>query len=338
MNNKYSIIIPVYNVYEYLDRCVASVLNQTYEQFEIILVDDGSTDGSALLCDNLSEKDERIIVVHKSNEGVSSARNIGLDLSSGDYITFLDADDYWNDINVLQKVNNISDVDLIYMPNIIVRYPNGKYQIRSNEIEKCDYKAHFSVLDCFSKYLTKGGWACYCGFYSREIVSTIRFDESLKIGEDADWFFSVCEKANSFLIFKDPVYNYCIYRPGSTMNLRNPESLKTVYYLVEKWRKKWEESDNIAIKRIYTVLCNNALNYSKSFYLYSADDRKMLIESLINSNSLYGANNRYSQVCRFLVRYLGFDKTFTCMGFFYKLKIYARKLKAILLVLEDICE
>ncbi len=89
-----SVIIPVYNVEKYLDRCIGSVVNQTYTNIEIILVDDGSVDNSAKICDLWAEKDNRIKVIHKSNEGAGIARNAGLDVASGDYVLFVDSDDF----------------------------------------------------------------------------------------------------------------------------------------------------------------------------------------------------------------------------------------------------
>lgn len=94
MNELISIIVPVYNTMKYLVRCVESILNQTYKELQIILVDDGSTDGSGALCDDYAAKDKRIFVIHKENGGLSSARNAGLDVAAGKYIGFVDSDDY----------------------------------------------------------------------------------------------------------------------------------------------------------------------------------------------------------------------------------------------------
>ena len=91
-----TVIVPVYNVEKYLTRCVDSIINQTYKNLEIILVDDGSTDSSPAICDNYAKKDSRINVIHKQNNGASSARNAALDIASGDYIGFVDSDDYIN--------------------------------------------------------------------------------------------------------------------------------------------------------------------------------------------------------------------------------------------------
>ena len=92
---KVSIIVPVYNVEHYLEECIKSVIEQTYKNIELILVDDGSTDKSGKICDNYSSLDERIIVIHKNNGGLSSARNVGLEAAQGRYIIFIDSDDYW---------------------------------------------------------------------------------------------------------------------------------------------------------------------------------------------------------------------------------------------------
>lgn len=105
-----TVIVPVYNIKEYLPRCVASICGQTYDKLEILLVDDGSTDGTGVLCDELAGKDARIRVFHQQNGGSSSARNLGLDHASGEYIGFVDSDDYI-DSNMYQ---NLYDAILAY--------------------------------------------------------------------------------------------------------------------------------------------------------------------------------------------------------------------------------
>ena len=103
MDKKISIIVPVYNLEKYLPRCLNSVCNQTYKNLEIILVDDGSTDKSSDICDNWAKKDSRIIVIHKKNGGVSSARNAGIKKATGEYIHFVDGDD-WLELNCYEKI------------------------------------------------------------------------------------------------------------------------------------------------------------------------------------------------------------------------------------------
>ena len=106
MNIKFSVVIPVYGVENYLEKCVNSVLNQTYKNFELILVDDGSKDNCPAICDKFSQIDDRVRVIHKQNEGVVIARQQGVNISTGDYIILIDGDDYV-DINYLQEFFNV---------------------------------------------------------------------------------------------------------------------------------------------------------------------------------------------------------------------------------------
>lgn len=94
MNKLVSVIVPVYNVEKYLERCINSIIQQSYNNLEIILIDDGSTDASGKICDEYKEKDDRIIVIHKENGGLSDARNAGIKIFTGEYVTFIDSDDY----------------------------------------------------------------------------------------------------------------------------------------------------------------------------------------------------------------------------------------------------
>lgn len=106
---KISIIVPVYNVEQYLENCINSVLNQSFRNFQLILVDDGSKDSSGEICDRFVQKDSRVKVIHKSNAGVSAARNAGIDIATGQFICFIDSDD-WIESEYLQKI-----VDEIYL-------------------------------------------------------------------------------------------------------------------------------------------------------------------------------------------------------------------------------
>lgn len=108
---KVSIIIPVFNVQKYLKCCVESVLAQTFTNYEVLLIDDGSSDGSSEVCDQIAELDSRIVVVHKQNTGVSDTRNHGLDLARGDYVIFLDSDDFWYDTTFLEKLVDLADIN-----------------------------------------------------------------------------------------------------------------------------------------------------------------------------------------------------------------------------------
>ena len=124
-NDLVSIIIPVYNVAPYLDRCIQSACTQTYKNIEIILIDDGSTDESGEKCDHWAEKDSRIVVVHQKNSGVSAARNTGLDIANGKYISFLDSDDEFIPYTIERALCNFTvDTDLVSFGYNIVNSDN----------------------------------------------------------------------------------------------------------------------------------------------------------------------------------------------------------------------
>ena len=135
-----SIIVPIYNVEQYLDRCIQSILNQTYQNLEIILVDDGATDCSGVIADSYAAKDKRIKVFHKENGGLSDARNYGLDHVTGDYILFIDSDDFIVNTmceRLITVANNnnadiiITSIDIIitryYISIVIIRYSNQSF-------------------------------------------------------------------------------------------------------------------------------------------------------------------------------------------------------------------
>ena len=120
MSEKISIIIPVYNVEKYLRRCLNSIINQTYKDIEIILVDDGSTDNSGKICDEYKEKDNRIVVIHKENGGLSDARNAGIDIAKGKYIGFIDSDDF-ADIRMYEIIYNNFQMKKKFMEQKIMK-------------------------------------------------------------------------------------------------------------------------------------------------------------------------------------------------------------------------
>lgn len=134
MNPLISVIVPVYNVERYLNQCIDSILAQTYKDFELILVDDGSKDKSGEICDEYVKKDSRIRVFHKKNGGVSSARNYGIDNAQGTYICFVDSDD-WVDETYLEDMLKPGDYDWIIQGIKI----NDKYRIYKNEFLKDKY-------------------------------------------------------------------------------------------------------------------------------------------------------------------------------------------------------
>ena len=185
-----SIIIPVYNVEKYLKQCVDSVLNQTYQNYEIILVDDGSKDSSGILCDEYQKLSNKIKVIHKENGGLSSARNFGTKQAIGDYVIYLDSDDYWDDNCALERiVFNIRDYDVLNFHSKkyfekskrIVNYfseVDTSYFETLNDYEKKSYlvKEHQFIASAWNKVVKKTLIDEYDLYFNEGITS-----------EDIDW-------------------------------------------------------------------------------------------------------------------------------------------------------
>ena len=210
---KLSIIIPVYRVEDTLDRCVGNVLKQDYDDMEIILVDDGSPDGCPQKCDDWAGKDSRIRVIHKSNGGLSDARNAGLDIVQGDYITFVDSDDFICLSTYGPLMHTLSkrpDIDILEYP-VIVNYRSPK-----------QYKLDFTedtVYDNISDYWYKGqaylhSYACN-KIYRSSLFEEIRYPKDI-VFEDIHILPKLLKKANTIMTTGKGLYYYCQNPSGIT--------------------------------------------------------------------------------------------------------------------------
>lgn len=224
---KISIIVPVYNAGAYLKDSVASVLNQTFRDFELILVNDGSTDESLAVLKALKETDARIKVLSQENKGVTAARKLGWVNSVGEYITFLDADDafYPNSLELLIKDVKQESYDIINGSFISV--PSGKQWIhkKTGVFNKREY------LESFMLDTTYG--VIYASIYNRKIIqdSTFAFDKTIKIGEDVLMNIELCSRVNKVKNITACVYKYTDDNSNSAMKLiiRHPSYYKRFY-------------------------------------------------------------------------------------------------------------
>ena len=169
-----SVIVPVYNVERYVNRCVESIMNQTYPELEIILVDDGSTDSSGVLCDTFAEKDARITVIHKKNGGLSDARNTGIDASTGSYIVFADSDD-WLDPDMIQLLYNVlkknnADIAECSYRNVYTDHILEETSCSAEVVNGDSVTALEGMLDW--KYFKPVAWN---KLYKRSVIQDIRY-------------------------------------------------------------------------------------------------------------------------------------------------------------------
>ncbi len=207
-----SVIVPVYKVERFLPKCIESILAQRNGNFELLLIDDGSPDNSGKICDEYAAKDPRIKVFHTPNGGVSAARNVGLDNATGDWLSFVDSDD-WVDPQYLDLPEELLTSDVIQKPyNIyleddtlaVVADIKSSYTLNSFE-----QIAHF-----FVKYRSNALWD---KLISRRVVADRRFDTSLSVGEDFLFFLSCLSDIKSYSFSTRGAYNY-LRRQGSVMS------------------------------------------------------------------------------------------------------------------------
>ena len=212
---KISVIVPVYNVEKYVKRCIDSIVNQSYENLEIILIDDGSTDLSHQICDDLAKKDSRIIVVHKENGGLSSARNTGLDIATGDYIYFIDSDD-WVALDTFQYAMNLIDkynLDAVEFEYRYVSSTSEKIKERKEKIKILEGK---DILQNYMYATTvRGNYSvCICLFKST-VLKGIRFREG-KIAEDGDFKYLAYKNCSRIVCSNQLKYFY--YQSGNSIS------------------------------------------------------------------------------------------------------------------------
>lgn len=209
-NKKVSIIVPVYNVENYIIRCINSLIRQTYENIEIIVVDDGSTDNSMTICNDLLLKDSRINLFHKENGGLSSARNYGIINSTGEYITFIDSDDDV-DITYVEKLVNAleeKNVDISMCGRKIIYTYKNENVINSSKINNMTLNVD-SFLNYIDDNTAYGSFACG-KLYKRKIVLNAMFDETIYVYEDNLFCVEICKENPSFYYFDDKLYNYYV--------------------------------------------------------------------------------------------------------------------------------
>lgn len=212
----FSVIIPVYNAQQHIKRCMESIIDQSYTDLEIILINDGSTDNSGEICDDYAQKDKRVKVIHKENGGVSSARNAGLEIATGDYISFIDPDD-WIDRNMYETLfSHISDANIDVLrfnayrkDEIINELPfDGVY---TNEDLENKVLLPMIGAEAFGGMFILG--VLWLHIYKREIIEKyhIRFNTRLRRCEDRLFTLTFTIHAKSMKFIKDVLYHYEVY-------------------------------------------------------------------------------------------------------------------------------
>ena len=259
-----SIIVPVYKAEKYLNRCVESIVNQTYKNLEIILVDDGSPDNCPQMCDEWAEKDGRIKVIHKENGGAAMARNAALDTASGDYIGFVDSDDWiaCNMYEVLYNslIENDSDISMC-------RHFDVDAQSAIKEIDFYFSEEAITGKDCIvlGKY-SAVNCVLWNKLYKKELWQNIRFPNYMKYEDEAVLPY-IYNEAKKIACVQAPLYYY-VYVDGSIMNSQLSDNDLVMINIMEKRLEFFSGTD------IYLKILSNCLNVIRGLLVFHSNEPK----------------------------------------------------------------
>lgn len=266
-----SVVVPVYNVEKYLVRCVDSILNQKYENLEIILVDDGSTDNSGALCDEQKIRSDKIKVVHQRNMGLSGARNTGIDVSTGEFICFIDSDDYVNPdyVRYLYNICVSNNCDIGICGFVTTEKSDYSYSV--NMDSKVDLFTAGELLDLFYSDMHVPIVAAWNKIYKRECIGDIRYDVG-RIHEDEGATFRFLYNAQKIAYSLEPLYYYFSREDSITGNgysIKNLDILKAYENRLEFYK---EQSEIELYERECQFYLSEILtNYYKVYYKLGRD-------------------------------------------------------------------
>ena len=263
---KISIIVPVYNTSKYLNRCIDSLVNQTYKNIEILLVDDGSTDNSRQMCSKWAEKDSRIVCLHKENGGQASARNMGLDHATGDYIAFVDSDDCVSPFYAEKLLNACIDnnVKISFCGYALTDETSLPENMQPSDeqypVEIISDYAYFERIYTHQEIAYVVVWN---KLYHHSIFENLRFTEA-HIYEDEGIIHQIIDKCDRIAVSYQPLYFYAM-RPGSTMKTKGfrPAGMDVLEFWTERMdyfrTKGWDNLVYFTMKN-YLVKCLELYN------------------------------------------------------------------------------
>lgn len=269
-----SVIVPIYNVEKYLDRCITSIVEQTWANMEIILVDDGSTDGSGAVCDKWRERDGRITVLHRKNGGLSDARNAGLDRAVGDYIVFVDSDDYIDPALVSYCLDALkrNRVDMVV-------YGYHRVDDACNDLIECgggrlrEKKVKKEELPDLCFRTGKISVAVWSKFYKREVWEGLRFPKG-RLVEDGFVILDVLMRVDYALISEKKLYYYR-KRPGSIMDVGGS---KLAWDALMASRLKYEKSKKY--RKLYQLMRASYVSQLMGVYEFASKrNRKKILRA-----------------------------------------------------------
>ncbi len=322
-----SIIIPVYNVEKYLKQCVDSILSQNLTDYEIILVDDGSPDGSGVICDEYVSKNSCISVIHKTNGGLSSARNAGIDMAQGDYIIFMDSDDWWNEnvsvLGVLEQVKQSPKTEMFLFTSL--DYVEGKGLFKRDEHTRLSLVPTDCVEAYYKGLLNNGNLEVSAAtkILKKEflIKNNLYFQQGIT-SEDNEWILRLLRCLNDVKIINEPLYICRMGRVGSITNSIKKKNIVDLLNIINKSIEYYKENDNVTLKKYELCYCSylwfSALGLSRKL---NSSERKEL-RSLFNKTKevCKYSNSSKTKLCLRVYKALGYEVTGFVLGIYLWLK------------------
>lgn len=287
METLISIIVPIYNVEKELNRCVKSLINQTYTQIEIILVDDGSPDGCPQLCDRWAEYDSRILVIHKKNGGLSDARNTGLMAASGEYVLFVDSDDYLQLDSCYKFMNCIlQDIDIIVGEATIYNGTKVEHQLHTSLRPERTYTNEEYLMEV----IPRGEWyapVCY-NLYNRKFLlqSHLLFKQGI-LHEDMEFLPRVFLAANKISYLNYEFYQYVIREGSITQNSHFDNNINDLMNIYTDWKRIFDKMSNKTLKKVlYGFLIKSYIATCRKFRIKVSKKMDFMNWKFIFENSL----------------------------------------------------
>lgn len=259
MQSLISVIIPVYNAEKYLSACLESVMAQTYKNLEILLVNDGSTDNSVAVCEEFAVKDQRIKLIHKENGGVSSARNCGLQNANGEYVTFIDSDDYV-DKDYVQALYDALQTDNADMSFCNFVYAGKTLESSGEKLPDaiCIDKNSPETVRFLSRFFRVGSYimgSCWRILYKKQLIETDTFNPRLRIGEDLLFMINALLKAEKVTFVKQDLYFYRVNEESCMLTYKK-NYLQNQTDLYTEIQKRFETLNVSKMLNVYGAVVN----------------------------------------------------------------------------------
>ena len=300
-----SVIVPVYNVEKYLEKCINSIKNQTYKNLEIILVDDGSPDNCPALCDSLSKTDDRIKVFHKENGGVSSARNLGLENATGEFVAFVDSDDYLEKTYYADMVALIDKKTDIVTSNITINSLKGSKILPP--INKDDISDILDSPENFMQFILSNYFDFTTNKLYRKSLITEKFDISLKLGEDRVFNLKFFENITGTIKFSNNTGYIYVYNPNSACKKTYPNFYEMINFTTTEIKnfliKKFGTFDNYYFFKIVESLFYNCIKKTPKCEYKTLKQKLKNSELIADYKKLYKPKTFEDKIKLFLIKH-----------------------------------